>query len=519
MKVSAVKSSFLSGAYVCFCLTTVAHAKPQWISVEAKDFVIVSNGSGKEVQYLAEKLEAFRSVMTRMFGLRWASDRPLTIVAFRDWASFEEFELAGFAAGQFMNDAAEDMVIIVLLDSKAFTSGMDAENILLHEYTHVLTASSIPNWPPWLREGIADVYSTFQIEGDKAVIGIPAKFRLPTVRSHYLIPMQGFLKQNPKGHDINSPGMFYPQAWALAHYLMFGEKRANLDKFVEYAHRCESGIDSEQAFRDVFKVDYKTLENKLTEYVKREEFPGLQIEYASLDVQKEFKTGPLSETELQTCYGNLMLNWFEARGETRSIHLQYRTFDAKHRAEYYFQKALALDPLNYRAHEGYGLLQLKREVYKDAREHFEKALQLKPDSAEAHYLIGLALYGEASGSIYSYAEEVPPETAKAIFDEATTALKLNPRKAEAYDLLARLCLCPGENLDEGLRLINSALRASPRDYQMQLTRGQLLYRKGDYAAARKTLTALIDDDEKVAYKIRMGAKRILNNVEHAQAKH
>jgi tetratricopeptide (TPR) repeat protein len=493
-------------------------ASPQWICVEAKDFVIVSNGTEGEVQYLAKKLEAFRSVMMRMFALRWSSDRPLTIMAFRDMATFEEFELYGFAVGQFMTEAAEDMVILLLVDSRSNTLGMDAENILLHEYTHVLTASSNPNWPPWLREGIADVYSTFQIEGNKVVIGTPAKFRLLPLRGYYLNPIDGFIKQAPKGHDITHRSMFYPQAWALTHYLMFGEKGAYRDRLVEYAHRCETGADSEKVFREIFQIDYKTLQSKLAEYLQREKYPGLEIEYATLDLQKEFKTRTLNETELQTCYGNLMLNWADVRGDPRSGHLESRTFDGRGRAEYYFRRALTLDPQNFRAHEGYALLELMRENYKSAKEHCQKAIQLKADHADTHYLYGLALYGGIAG-IYSYAEEVPAETAKAIYDEAITTLKLKPNMAEVYDLLARLCLNPGESLDEGLRLINSAIRARPRDYQLQLTRGQLFYRKGDYAAARKTLTRLIEDDEKVPYKVRMGAQRILSKVERAEKKH
>ncbi len=508
----------LFGALLALIFPGFLSAKVPWISVETKDFVIVSNGTEGEVQYLAKKLEAFRSVMVRMFGLRGRYDRPLTIMAFKDLATFDEFELYGFAVGLFMTAAAEDMVILVLLDSRSNTLGMDAENILLHEYTHVLTASSIANWPPWLREGIADVYSTFQIESNKVVIGIPAKFRLLPLRGYYLNPIAGFIKQAPKGHDITHRSMFYPQAWALTHYLLFGEKGAYRDKLVEYAHRCETGADSEMVFREIFQIDYKTLQNNLAEYIRREEYPGLEIEYATLDLQKGFKTRTLNETELQTCYGNLMLNWADVRGDTRSMHLESRTFDGRGRAEYYFRRALTLDPQNYRAHEGYALLELMRENYKGAKEHCQKAIQLKPDHADTHYLYGLALYGEMVG-IYNYVEEVPAETAKTIYDEAITTLKLKPNMAEVYDLLARLCLNPGESLDEGLRLINSAIRASPREYLFQLTRGQLLYRKGDYVAARKTLTALIEDDEKVAYKVRMGAQRILNSVERAEKKH
>ena len=124
----------------------------------------------------------------------------------------------------------------------------------------------------------------------------------------------------------------------------------------------------------------------------------------------------------------------------------------------------------------------------------------------------MALYGDYAG-FYDYAKEIPPDQAADIFEEARTALKLKPTYADCYDVFARLCLNPGESLDEGLRLIDSAIHANPRTYLFQLTRGELLYRKGDYVAARKALTTLIEDDENVPYKVRASAQRILDQVQ------
>ena len=489
-----------------------AATKPQWICAESKDFAVVSDATEKDTRLLAVRLEAFRSVLSRIFGLRRNSDRPLTVMAFRDWESFRDVESYGLAIGEFMDRGAEDIVIMVMLNQK----GIDPEQTLLHEYTHVLTSTSIHDWPPWLREGIAEVYSTFKIDGNKVILGLPIESRLTAVRNEAsLIPTTSLIKQAPKGHDVWNAPLFYAQAWALSHYLMFAEKRVYADKLFEYARRCEAGKDSEQIFREVFQTDPKTFDKKLADYIRQQEFPGLTIEYDNLSFDKELKVHPLSEADLDACYGNILLNAtdYERRHDFRSIKNEEKfKVDPRHRAEVYFRDALKRDPKCARAYEGYAFLNMLRENYKVAQQQYRDALKLRPDHAESHYLFAMALYGDYAG-FYDYAKEIPPDQAADIFEEARTALKLKPTYADCYDVFARLCLNPGESLDEGLRLIDSAIHANPRTYLFQLTRGELLYRKGDYVAARKALTTLIEDDENVPYKVRASAQRILDQVQ------
>jgi tetratricopeptide (TPR) repeat protein len=187
------------------------------------------------------------------------------------------------------------------------------------------------------------------------------------------------------------------------------------------------------------------------------------------------------------------------------------------RAEYYFRNALKLEPQFARAHESMAYLWMIRENYKEAKAAYQQALKLNPNRALTHYLYGVALYGEVAGK-NEFADEVPPETAKAIYDEAIAALKLQSNFSSSYVLLARLCLNPGESLDEGLRLIDTAIRAKPRSKWMKFTRAQLLYRKGECEAARKILTPLTDESENPR-KIYDLAKLMLANVERAEKKH
>ena len=50
----------------------------------------------------------------------------------------------------------------------------DALKIIFHEYTHLLLRHNQPYWPLWLAEGMAEIYSTFEVSGGyHARIGKP----------------------------------------------------------------------------------------------------------------------------------------------------------------------------------------------------------------------------------------------------------------------------------------------------------------------------------------------------------
>ena len=97
-------------------------------------------------------------------------------------------------------------------------------------YSHFL----LGNWvgasvPVWLREGLAEVYATFQERdgGKSAVLGAPDPDHLRLLQNTSLIPLQDLIavtQMSPIYNEGDRRGVLYAESWALVHYLMYGNK-------------------------------------------------------------------------------------------------------------------------------------------------------------------------------------------------------------------------------------------------------------------------------------------------------
>ncbi|HET6373398.1 MAG TPA: protein kinase [Candidatus Polarisedimenticolia bacterium] len=128
-----------------------------------------------------------------------------------------------------------------------------------------------------------------------------------------------------------------------------------------------------------------------------------------------------------------------------------------------FAKAIEIDPGFARAHAGiadissftYMYMNSSPEVLRRAEEASRKALELVPNSAEAHASRGLAL------SLTNQHEEAERQ-----FEEA---IRLDPRLFEPYYFYARDCFTQGK-MEKAEMLFRKAAEARPEDFQSRMLR-------------------------------------------------
>ena len=122
-----------------------------------------------------------------------------------------------------------------------------------------------------LSEGLAEVYSTFQINGNQASLGGPKQealeylHRFPTVSVSELFASSGQLAHADK---TARDAAFYAQSWLLTHYLMLGSP-ARKAQYPEFVKRLRSGIEPATAFRGAFKVDFTSMETEVAKYLAK----------------------------------------------------------------------------------------------------------------------------------------------------------------------------------------------------------------------------------------------------------
>ncbi len=163
----------------------------------------------------------------------------------------------------------------------------------------------------------------------------------------------------------------------------------------------------------------------------------------------------------------------------------------------HFQKALQINPNYAEAHYNLGNVLLHKGSVDEAIIHYQRALQIKPDYAEDCYNLGAALIkrGSVDDAIANYrmALQIKPNFAEAHYnlgnvllqkgnlDEAIAhyqrALQINPDNAETHYNFGIALLQKG-NLDEAIAHFQKALQIAPGYAEAHYNLGNALLKKG-----------------------------------------
>src|SRR5438132_2540186 len=355
----------LSVLLLCLIAPLTAQAKDNWTSVRSKNFLLVGNASEKEMRQVATRLEQFRDVFTRLFsGARFTSPVPTTVIVFKSMNSYKPFN-PGNNAGYFQK--GQDVNYITLTTE----ASQNPFSVIYHEYVHLLVDNTNGNVPVWFNEGLAEYYSSFDIEEDRKVhLGELIPYHLETLRSGKLYPLRSLFAvdhYSPEYNEGSKRGAFYAESWALVHYLILGNNGQRLAQLGKFLQLLNSGRTIDEAVSQAFQTDTVTLEKELKKYIEGHTF-RMQIATfeRKLEFDSEFTTSPLSEAEAQAYLGDLLL------------HVN-RLNDAETR----LQQALSLDQKQPMALASFGILRARQGRFDEAK----KSLQQAANANSANYLV------------------------------------------------------------------------------------------------------------------------------------
>lgn len=395
----------LAALVVCLLLLGVstASAKETWRSVQSKNFLVVGNGSEKDLQKLAVKLEQFRHVLGVILNkAQLVTPVPTTVVLFKDQESFHDYaplykgKTRDNVAGYFIPSSDGNYIALFAGAEQGSRS-----SVIFHEYTHFVINNNLPRPPVWLNEGLAEFYSSFDTreDGQKALIGQLIDEHVQRLREKTLFPLAELFQVNRKSPQYNEgsrAGLFYAQSWALIHYLMLGNNGKRQPQLVQFLGRLNSNVPLEQLFRESFQTDYRGMEEELRQYAHLFTFPYVTYSFKSeLDFTRETTLRTLSDAEAKVVLGDLLL-------------MQRRYPEA----QAHFAEALQRDPNLASAHYSMGRLHLLQDKDSEAQKCFENAVSKNPQSHMAHFQLARLLLQTGK-----------PEPALAAFHKA---LEINP---------------------------------------------------------------------------------------------
>lgn len=246
-------------------------ARAEWREAVSPHFVIVSEGSERELIRTAQRLEAVHWLLTQATNQR-GPERGQRVRVYLLHNSIAVRSAAGVSDNS--------PLIAVYFSNRMIPTALAAMDRpptdLYHEYAHHFMFQYMPRrFPHWFIEGFAETVSTasFEIDGH-ITYGKVQNERQNELRYGRWIPTPQLFAEpgedNDDGERSHAGVATYGQYWVTAHYLLFApERRGQLSRYIAAITR---GEDSTAAAEAAFSGGLEQLDADVRTYLRRADF-------------------------------------------------------------------------------------------------------------------------------------------------------------------------------------------------------------------------------------------------------
>jgi tetratricopeptide (TPR) repeat protein len=493
----------LTGASLCgFVLASLigvspAYAADKWLSIQSKNFLLVGNASESAIRRVGRDLEEFRAAFATIFpAVGQQSSSPITVLVFKDDDSFKPFKplyqgKPGNLAGLFQ--PGQDINFIAL------TANTETPRVIYHEFVHALTKDGTAPLPVWASEGIAELYSTFEIESNRKemLLGKPIADHIQTLRQT-ILPINSLFAVNhssPLYNEQSKQGIFYAESWAVFHYLLLANNRQRQPQLIKFLTLLASGKSVDESFPEAFQTDYAKFENDIRDYIGHLAFPVIQVKLQTkIDFDREMQVAPITDAKAQYYLGDFLLH--------------IGRLDA---AEAQLQKAVQLDPALSPGYASLGILRLRQGNKEEALKFLAQAVQGDIKNSMVHYYY--------ASTLQSAVETKDKSQWQLMRDHLKRAIELAPDYFPAHDMLGYVALASGEGIPETEDLLKKVLVSAPGKREIRLRLAELMVANKEPVAARTILFPLknVSDDDAVQRRAQSLLDEIQRRIDYEQA--
>jgi hypothetical protein len=281
--------------------------RDSWIELRTPSFVTLTNAGERKGREIALGFERFRAAlqMLRPAGVQQPLV-PTRILVFDSDDDFDPYKPGSeqrrkLLLGLFQQSSLGNYILI-----NGHPAHGSAMPIVYHEYAHSVAHAAFAQLPLWLDEGLAEFYSTFEVERTDLLVGKPVVGHVQTMRERSFLPLAQLFAvdhESPDYQEGERAGIFYAESWLMVHYLMLGgpERLQRTRAFLEGVRQGEA---PEKAFVAAFGHGFEQLEKDLRGYVNASTFPFLRLPQAQLGPEPEVAVRPVARGDLLFELGN-----------------------------------------------------------------------------------------------------------------------------------------------------------------------------------------------------------------------
>ena len=461
-----------------FSLPAVASAT-EWRVLDAPRFTVVSQISERETRVWADEFNQFIEALK---GVLKADDRflpKLTVVLFAREKDFGKYRPIGengkvqdWIVGYFSRQ--ETWSVIGLADR---LEDETMRRIIFHEGVHWFVSADQRRYPKWFNEGLAEVFSTFSLHGDKVTWGQAIDSRVAALSRQKLLPLKQLLLVSSSDKMFNESdrtGLFYSESWIFVHYLIFGKRKDDrgAGAMSDFLTAYYGGMTTEEAFQTAFGMDFEAMESALDSYLT-----GGKYRIYTFPVSPAVKvTAPFEPAP-------------PALVQVALARLAYGT-GRKDVAKKHAEEAVRLDP-SYAA--GYQMLAWARRDDDSPDGFFEaadKAVQLGAKDADALWLLAMAKFKKAKAL-----GGIPSIEARQIANLLEKTINLFPTQKSAYLNLAAVVPQVEHPTEQDELFLGLGRKLFPDEPMILIGQAQLLRKKGNKEESLKTLQTVLEKPE------------------------
>ena len=444
-----------------------------WVEVKSDHFAVITNSGERAGRHTAWQFEQIHDALARLWP--WAkvdTGRPFFVFAVRDEATLKTlgpqyWEGKRFRPISFWAGGGDRNYVALRTDiPEPDDAGANPYQKAYWSYVAAVFHRSFPQQiPEWYGRGVAEVMSNTVVRQKELHVGRLMQRNLDVIRERAPIPLNEFLSADRRSPWVTQEGrieLFDAQAWALVHYLMFGDDGRHAPKVDRFNRLLHDGVAEDTAVKEAFG-DMTPYYEAMRGYVTRRVFSYARIPVSTGSAPASFGTRNLQPGEAAVLRGEFLValgRAVEARAFAAEAakadpalpgpwEIEGSLLDAEGRrdeAKAAFAKAVEAGSKNAYTH--YRLAQLEWVPNPDAAQRerlvtrLEAARALDPERAQTLSFLAEALSGQGKHQ----------EAA----DLAIQAVKIEPAETYHRMALARI-LWNARQPDEAIRVAQSAL--------------------------------------------------------------
>ena len=165
--------------------------------------------------------------------------------------------------------AGRDYIVLGGADDSVFPTAV-------HEYVHLVAQHGGLKLPPWLGEGLAELFSTLEPVGDKVLVGKLIQGRAQALLHENWVPLATIVaadQDSPYYNEKNKAGSLYNEGWALTH--MLDLSREYRTRFPAFLDEIQKGTPSQKAIEGIYGKPLGEVEKDLQKYLRSTSLVGV----------------------------------------------------------------------------------------------------------------------------------------------------------------------------------------------------------------------------------------------------